>query len=118
MSYSYNPSGARLGGNEQDAKAAELTLLQRIWEELTVLQALSGGGGTPSNTLLAYAVWEMIPGNSKTIAYYAPGPGNPGNPSGSASNPETITFLENGSPVLVQTFTYDSSNNILTIVAS
>jgi hypothetical protein len=71
---------------------------------------------TTNNTYTSYEVWDAIPGNSKEFTYYSGEVA--GNPSGNTDNIQTIVYKTGVSTILTRTFTYNSSDNILTITAS
>jgi len=62
------------------------------------------------------STWDTTVGNTKTFTYYA-GAG-PGHPAATTTEVQTIVYSDGGGVVFTQTFTYDASNNVLTIVVS
>jgi len=65
------------------------------------------------------ANWEFVAGNSKEMTYYptsVPGT-DPNNPSGN-ENLQTVVFKQGVSTIITQTFTYDTSDRIVTLVTT
>ena len=83
----------------------------------STLQTTGNAILTTINTYMTYEVWDTIVGNSKVFAYYT-GTGSGANPSGNTNNIQTITYKTGSTTILTRTFTYDASDNVLTITAS
>lgn len=81
-------------------------------EELVDLWVISG----LFSQVIQTSTWSGIAGNSKELVYYVGV--EAGNPSGSTDNVKTITFKTGATIILVQTLTYNSSDNVLTITTS
>jgi hypothetical protein len=85
-----------------------MAILERI---LNRIYALLEGIGK-SNT---YVEWERTPGQSLVFTYYTGA--TVSNPSGDA-NVHTISYYEGTNLKMVQTYSYNASNAILSIIAS
>lgn len=71
---------------------------------------------TNNNSYSLNEVWLTVPGNSVSYTYYSGVvPGN--NPSGN-TNVETIVFSDGGGAVFTQTYSYNLSDDLVSVAVS
>ena len=77
-----------------------------------IIDPTSGGptsGGSQS-------VWDRIPGNSIDFTYYTGAVA--GNPSGNTDNLQSAVYSTGGTTQFTQTFTYDATDRVESVVCS
>jgi hypothetical protein len=109
--------------NGLDAQRTATHELRRI--KSAVIQSAEGQATEAKQDLILTALnslselflasnWSSVIGNTITYSYYTGI--EIGNPSGNTNNVETAEYSDGTGLIYTQTFTYDSSDNVLTIV--
>lgn len=95
-------------------------MLSLLREALTVdglkIVGTIATGTLATESTLQLSVWDAIPGNSIEMTYYTGV--EAGNPSGTTTNVKTIVYKEGVTTIVTKTLTYNSVDDVLTIVAT